>query len=156
MARRPRYGSFGTVGPARGFTWSEVRCTDGTLPRGVRMRRRFRRQARLLNRLRNRIARKYGIPATNVSIIVNSWYRSPNYNARIGGARYSEHVEGRATDVQIYVRLRNGRRVKLAPSYVGKLAARYVPAFQRGGIGVYTRSGFTHLDHRGYTARWSG
>lgn len=154
MARRPRYGLYGTVGPARGFTWGEVRCTDGTLPRTLRMRRRFRRQARLLNRLRSRIARKYRIPATNVSIAVNSWYRSPSYNARIGGARYSEHVEGRATDVQVFVRLRNGRRVKLKPTYVGRLAARFVPSFQRGGIGTYAT--FTHLDHRGYTARWSG
>lgn len=155
MSRRPAYGAYGRVGPAKGFTWAEVRCTDGTLPRGVVFRRRVVKQAKHLNRLRLRIAARYRIdPWSDVTIVANSWYRSPRYNASIGGASNSQHLYGRATDVQIIVRLRNGRRVKLAPKWVARLAAVNVPAFNDGGIGTYPT--FTHLDHRGYRARWSG
>lgn len=154
MPKRPAYGVYGSVGPAKGFTWDEVRCTDGTLPRGLAFRRRVVRQARLLNRMRGKIAKRYGLrPFVDVSFVVNSWYRSPNYNRSIGGASNSMHLYGKATDVQIIIRHR-GKRVKLKPSFVGLLAARYVPAFNAGGIGVYPT--FTHLDHRGYRARWTG
>lgn len=157
MSLRPRYGSAGTVGPAPGFTWDEVRCTDGTLPESLIMRRRFARQARLLNKLRRAIAKRHGVTVDDVNILVNSFYRSPAYNASIGGASQSQHVEGRATDIRVIVRTRYGRRVQLRPAYVARLAARYVPAFQRGGIGVYTAANFTHLDHRpNGPARWNG
>lgn len=151
---RPRYGVYGTVGPAKGFTWSEVRSRDGAVLT-LAQKRAAVKQARLLNQLRIRIARRYRIdPWTDVSIVVNSWVRSRTYNARIGGASNSMHLYGKATDVQVIVRLRNGRRVKLAPRWVARLAAVYVPAFNRGGIGTYAT--FTHLDHRGYRARWTG
>lgn len=154
--RAPAYGVLGRVGPAKGFTWDEVRCTDGSLPSDLAFRRRVVAQARNLNRLRLAIAKRFGIdPWTAVSIIVNSWYRSPSYNARIGGASLSEHKTGRATDVQVVVRLRSGRRVKLAPKFVALLAARHAPALNRGGIGVYPT--FTHLDCRpNGPARWNG
>lgn len=154
--KRPAYGAFGRIGPAKGFTWAEVRCTDGTLPGGLVMRQRFVRQAKLLNVLRAALAKRYGVLTTDVSIAVNSWYRSPRYNASIGGATKSQHVEGRATDIRISVRLRTGKRVTLKPSFVALLAARHVTAFNGGGIGWYdaAHGNFTHLDHRGYRARW--
>lgn len=156
MKLRPSYGTYGRVGPAKGFTWGEVRCTDGTLPSGLAFRRRVVAQARNLNRLRLAIARRFRIdPWTNVSIAPNSWYRSPAYNASIGGASRSEHKTGRATDVQIVVRTRAGKRVRLAPKFVALLAARHVPEVNRGGIGTYTT--FTHLDNRpNGPARWRG
>lgn len=154
-----KYGSRGTIGPAPGFTWDEVRCTDGTLPSARAFRRKAVFQARRLNVLRNSIARKYGVPAANVSIIVNSWYRSHAYNAKIRGAKFSRHVytpNGDASDIRIRVKLRTGRRVTLKPSFVALLAARYVPAFNGGGIGWYDadHGSFTHLDARGYRSRW--
>lgn len=33
------------------------------------------------------------------AFIINSAYRSPKYNSRVGGAKYSQHVEGRAFDI---------------------------------------------------------
>lgn len=151
------YGTFGKIGPAPGFTWSEVRCTDGSLPRGLRFRRSVVRQARCLNTLRTALAKRYKIPLDNVSIAVNSWYRSPAYNASIGGATRSMHVTGKATDLRIYVRLRSGKRVMLKPTFVGLLAARHVPAFATGGIGTYdtAHGNFTHVDHRAGRARWT-
>lgn len=151
--RRPAYGIIGTVGPARGFTWDEVRCRDGSRLT-LAQKRAAVRQARLLNKLRVKIARRYRVRAfVDVSFVVNSWHRSPAYNASIGGASQSLHLTGKATDVQVIVRQR-GERVKLRPRFVGILAAHYVPEFNAGGIGVYGT--FTHLDHRGYRARWTG
>jgi uncharacterized protein YcbK (DUF882 family) len=153
----PAYGVFGRIGPAKGFTWGEVRCTDGTLPRDLAFRRRVVAQARRLNVLRAGIAKRYGVnPWTNVSIAVNSWYRSPSYNRKIGGASRSLHLTGSATDVRFYVTLKTRKRVMLKPSFVALLAARYVPGFNNGGIGHYdaAHGNFTHLDGRGYRARW--
>jgi len=154
--KKPRYGLYGTVGPARGFTWDEVRCTDGSLPLSLAMRRRYRKQARNLNKLRKAVAKQYGLttPYTQVSIVVNSWYRSPDFNASIGGAKFSQHVQGRATDLNIFV-VHRAKRIRLAPDTIAEIAGRSVPAFSKGGIGVY--SGFTHLDHRpNGPARWRG
>lgn len=152
----PLYGVFGRIGPAKGFTWGEVRCTDGSLPRDLAFRRRVVAQARRLNRLRAALAAKYRIPVTSVSIAVNSWYRSPAYNKRIGGASRSMHLTGSASDIRITVRLRTGKRVQLKPGFVALLAARYVPAFNAGGIGWYdaAHGNFTHVDGRKGRARW--
>lgn len=152
MKRKP-YGSYGTIGPAPGFTWAEVRCTDGSLPLSPIMRRRYALQGRYLNQLRSVIAKAYKVPSGRVSITVNSWYRSPSYNQRIGGARWSQHVEGKATDIVVRVRRRQGDTVRLAPDFVALMAAK-VPAFRNGGIGVYPS--FTHVDHRRGKARWQG
>lgn len=150
------YGLFGKVGPAPGFTWDEVRCTDGSLPRDLAFRRRVRKQARCLNTLRIKLAKRYGVPKGNVSIVVNSWYRSPSYNRSIGGASNSQHLYGRATDIRVYVRLRSGKRPMLKPRFVAHLAGRLVPAFATGGIGWYDEAhgNFTHVDHRAGKARW--
>lgn len=144
---RPKYGVWGTVGPARGFTWDEVRCTDGSLPTSRLLRRRFVHQARLLNRLRSQAKKQLG--ARRVSVAVNSWYRSPAYNKKIGGATASQHVFGRATDIVLTV---DGK--KLHPAMTAKLAER-VRGFRNGGIGTYKT--FTHVDHRpDGPARWTG
>jgi len=148
-----KYGAKGTVGPAPGFSWAEVRCTDGSMPSFVG-RRRAVYQARYLNSLRARVARGYGVKRSHVAIIVNSWYRSPSFNRRIGGARSSQHIQTRATDLVIVVRTKKGKVVRLAPRTTAAYAEK-VRAFNKGGIGVYPN--FTHLDHRpNGPARWSG
>lgn len=161
MAIRPKYGVYGTVGPAFGFTWDEVRCTDGTLPNDLAFRRRAVRTARALNRVRRKIALRYGIPFSSVSIIVNSWYRSPKYNALIKGARQSLHLTGVAVDLRIRVKLRTGKSVTLHPRFVAALSGRHEPEYASGGIGWYDASHgyFTHDDRRGVEfrmprARW--
>jgi hypothetical protein len=146
---RPRYGVNGTVGPAVRFTWSEVESGDGTRePRSYT--KRVVKQARLLNKLRKNIAAHYGAPVSKVYITVNSWYRSPQYNAQIGGAKHSQHVEARATDIVVHV----GSK-RLHPRTVAQLAEG-VLAFRNGGIGWYDEAhgNFTHVDHREGEARW--
>ena len=35
------------------------------------------------------------------ALIVNSWYRSPIYNRRVGGIASSNHLHGTATDLKV-------------------------------------------------------
>lgn len=146
---RRKYGVNGTVGPAVRFTWGEVESGDGKRePRAYTPR--VVKQGKLLNQLRKVIAKHYGVSFADVSINANSWYRSPAYNEKIGGARFSQHVEARATDIVVAVK---GKR--LHPRKVAELAEA-VPAFRNGGIGWYDaeHGNFTHVDHRDGAARW--
>ena len=154
-----KYGAYGKIGPARGFTWDEVRSGDGVLPGARYLRRRFRRQGRLLNKLRREVRKQYGgaSKVKRVRIDVNSWYRTGAYNATLpGAARFSQHVAGRATDINVTVIYHSGSTTRLRPYDVASIAER-VRGFARGGIGVYDKAHgyFTHLDHRpDGPARW--
>lgn len=149
--RQPaKYGYNGTIGPAVRFTWAETDSGDGEQAKGV-IKHNVVHQARLLNQLRKNIAKHYRVGFGDVSITVNSWYRSPSYNSKIGGARMSQHITGRASDITVAVK--GGR---LHPKKVAELAES-VPAFRNGGIGWYdaAHGNFTHVDHRdGGPARW--
>ena len=70
---------------------------------------------------------------------INSGYRSPAHNRRIGGASRSRHVMGLAADVTVR---------GMTPSQVWKVLA----AMNPGGLGRY-RS-FTHVDVEGTNRRW--
>ncbi len=81
----------------------------------------------------------------DVPVIVNSGCRCAAHNARTPGAvAGSLHVKGKAADV----RVKAWRPSGLA------LVAEEVEAFRNGGIGVYHRLGFVHLDVRGSRKRW--
>jgi len=77
----------------------------------------------------------FGEPVT-----VNSGYRCSVYNKRVGGATKSQHLLGTAADITV----RN-----VGPSTVHAWANDANPT---GGVGRY--SNFTHVDVRGYKARW--
>lgn len=82
--------------------------------------------------------------ATGAPIVILSSYRSPGYNAAVGGAKYSRHKEFDALDIasathspkQLYDILLKWRR-----------EGRF-----KGGLGLY--SIFVHVDTRGYNANW--
>lgn len=80
----------------------------------------------------------FGKPVT-----INSAYRTPAYNKKVGGALYSQHQYGTAADIVV-----NG----VAPKDVAAYAETLLP--NTGGIGVY--STFTHVDVRKAKARWKG
>jgi len=77
-----------------------------------------------------------------------SGYRSPAYNAAIGGAAKSQHMEGRAADIEV---------VGVAPERVHALC---LDLYHRGdlligGLGKYPS--FTHVDVRGGAlVTWQG
>lgn len=81
---------------------------------------------------------QFGLPVT-----ITSGCRCPSHNASVGGAQSSQHVLGRAADIQV---------AGVAPQDVqAYLHGRYPDSY---GIGSYPT--FTHVDSRGSKARWQG
>ena len=79
------------------------------------------------------------------SIHINSGYRSPAYNKRIGGVKNSQHVLGKAADITC-----KSKTPKQLAAIIEKLITAGTLRF--GGIGVYP--GFVHVDIRQGKARW--
>ena len=81
---------------------------------------------------------------------VLSGYRPADYNQKIGGARYSQHIYELTPDsVAADVRFQQGSPKEWA-AYARKLLGK------KGGVGRYDRSGFVHADNRPYRADWHG
>ena len=75
-----------------------------------------------------------------------STYRSPAYNRAVGGAKRSQHLQFNALDIAF-----NG----VTPSKVfNTLKSWRLEGVFDGGLGLYTSSGFVHIDTRGYKATW--
>jgi len=74
------------------FTWAEAvvtshRTIKNTLPAELKSNVTF--TAQRLEVIRSLL---------NASILINSWYRSPELNTAVGGSKTSAHKEGRAVD----------------------------------------------------------
>lgn len=83
---------------------------------------------------------------------VLSGYRHRVYNAGIGGARNSQHIYEETPDsVAADVRFARGN-----PREWAEFAYDLRRRLGKGGIGVYMRSGFVHVDNRPYRADWRG
>lgn len=76
-----------------------------------------------------------------VPISVTSGYRPPSVNKRVGGASNSQHLFGNAVDFKV---------AGISPQKVYRWLD---PQWNKGGL-ASSRS-FTHIDLRGYRARWS-
>ncbi|MBE7053409.1 MAG: DUF882 domain-containing protein [Ruminococcaceae bacterium] len=74
-------------------------------------------------------------------ITINSAYRNATYNKKIGGATYSQHVQGTAADIVVK---------DITPKEIAQYAEYLMPKI--GGIGLY--SSFVHIDVRQNRARW--
>lgn len=81
-------------------------------------------------------------------LIVTSGFRSEEYNRKIGGARNSQHVQGRAADFTVPgVHAAEVHRIVLDLHNRGLI--------KLGGLGNYRT--FTHVDVRpGRLVRWTG
>ena len=76
---------------------------------------------------------------------INSAYRSPEHNAKIGGVKNSQHVKGKAADLTSR---------SFTPKQLSKVIIKLINEgrIKDGGVGLY--NGFVHYDIRGYKARW--
>lgn len=121
----------------KNFSLSEFECKSGAaVPDDLLPN--IKKLAESLQMLRDDI----GLP-----IRINSGYRSPEHNEKIGGVKNSQHTKGTAADIAISgVSPREIRRRLEILIKSGKML--------QGGIGSY--STFTHYDIRGYKARWRG
>ena len=79
-------------------------------------------------------------------IKITSGYRSPEHNAKVGGAKSSKHITGQAADLKI-----EGYTPKQVAAVIEKLIA--AGKMKQGGIGTY--STWVHYDVRGTAARWA-
>ena len=74
---------------------------------------------------------------------LNSAYRTPTHNKKVGGETFSQHQYGTAADIVV-----TGVSPKKVAAYVETLMPK------SGGIGIY--SSFTHVDVRTKKSRWNG
>jgi len=79
------------------------------------------------------------------SIKINSGYRSPAWNTKVGGVKNSQHVLGKAADIVV---------VGFTPIQIAKAIETLIASgkMKQGGIGIYPN--FVHYDVRGSKARW--
>jgi len=119
------------------FTWGEALHVDGQgryrKPADANVTARIIASAKAMQAVRDRLGRP---------ISINSWYRDPATNRRIGGATQSRHMAGDGVDFRVQ---------GLSPALVYSRLDGWWGA--RGGLA--SSSVFTHIDLRGYRARWS-
>lgn len=116
------------------FHVREFRCKDGSDPVFVDTA-----LVELLERIREHFGR---------AVAVTSAYRTPAHNAKAGGAKFSQHLYGRAADIRV-----QGVSVEDVAAYAESLLP------DCGGIGRYPvkagrATGWVHLDTRAEKARW--
>lgn len=78
-------------------------------------------------------------------VTINSAYRTPQYNAKVGGVAHSQHCYGTAADIVV-----KGK----TPAQVAAYAREIMPDW--GGVGIYAKQGFTHIDVRAEKSDWTG
>ena len=118
------------------FTLEEFKCHDGSVPTGALLDN-ITALAVELQKLRDH---------TGKPITIVSGYRSLAWNARVGGAGHSQHMEARAADLNI---------AGYTPQQSYDLVEELIKAgtLRNGGLGIY--KGWIHYDI-GPARRWCG
>ena len=83
------------------------------------------------------------------AVVITSGYRTASHNAKVGGSRSSQHLLGRAADIQVQ---------DTDPLAVAAYAESLMPGW--GGIGRYPvkagrAKGWVHVDTRPNKSRWT-
>jgi uncharacterized protein YcbK (DUF882 family) len=120
---------------SKNFTLDEFASKDGTeTPPDVLEN--LRELAKNLQVLRDELGKP---------IKINSGYRSPAHNKKIGGVRNSQHVKGKAADIVV---------TGLTPTQLAAVIFKLIEQkkMRQGGVGIYPN--FVHYDTRGTKARW--
>lgn len=130
-------------GPSKHLTWKELACKDGTpYPEEFIKDGRVYTLSNVFESLREHFGGK--------PIEILSAYRSAEHNRKVGGARNSQHVQGRALD------LRPPKGYTLEQFYKEILWLAKNKLHDIKGIGKYKT--FIHIDVRptNTLAHWSG
>ena len=112
------------------FCVREFRCKDGSDPVFIDT---------ALAELLERIREHFGKPVT-----ITSAYRTPAHNAKAGGAKFSQHLYGRAADIRVQ---------DVSVEDVAAYAESLMP--DRGGVGPRQGGPRRRLGARGYPGRQS-
>ena len=117
------------------FKVRELRCRDGSDTVMV---------DEMLMLLLQCIREHFGKPVT-----ITSGYRTASHNAKVGGSRSSQHLLGRAADIQV---------LDTDPLAVAAYAESLMPGW--GGVGRYPVKagrvkGWVHVDTRPNKSRWT-
>lgn len=120
--------------PGGNFTWGEATHGGSRIPVNKNVVYGIIRIARVMEDVRDKLGGK--------PIKINSWYRDPTTNRRVGGASRSRHLTGDAVDFVL---------PGTHPYTIYDKLNRWWGS--RGGLASATV--FTHIDARGYYARWS-
>jgi len=101
-----------------------------------------KKQAQFLEKVRTALGGK--------TMHVNSWWRCKAHNTRVGGAKFSQHLDGTATDFTLRDKLPSAVQNVLDDFLIGKEGG-FI-----GGLGRY--DGFSHVDRRDVDTgvTWSG
>ncbi|NEP02240.1 MAG: DUF882 domain-containing protein [Symploca sp. SIO2E9] len=116
------------------FNWAEATKGGTRLPENQKVVDNIKKITEGLEEIRELFGGK--------SITITSFYRPPHINRQVGGARNSRHIQGDAVDFVI----------KGIPP---KEAHRRLEPWWGNRGGIASASVFTHVDCRGYKARWS-
>ena len=125
----------GTRKLSANFTVAEFACKDGSDPVFVDSS-----LAALLQKIRDHFGRP---------VVITSGYRTAAHNAAVGGSKSSQHLLGRAADIQVA-----GVSVEDVAAYAESL----LPGW--GGLGRYPvkagrTKGWVHVDTRPNKSRWT-
>ncbi|MFQ4137287.1 YcbK family protein [Nodosilinea sp. PGN35] len=111
--------------PGGNFTWGEATRDATRIPETQAIVDNIIGLARALQTARNRLNRPFQI---------TSWYRPPAVNAAVGGATQSQHLFGRAADIQVQ-------------GLSGRQVANALMLSWPGGMGIYSNiPNIIHLD----------
>lgn len=136
VARLPMIGIVSSNNPVyRGskFTWGELTKNLSRVPENITVTKNLIVLAQHLDLARVRLG--------NRPITITSAYRPPAVNKAVGGVMTSRHLYGDAADIVVQ---------GLSPREVYRRLESWHG--NRGGLGDSV--GFTHIDLRGYAARW--
>lgn len=115
------------------FTWNEALHGGSRIPVSESVLKNIIQIAKVLEEVRQKLGDR--------AITVNSWYRDPATNKRVGGASRSRHLVGDAVDFVV---------PGIHPYQVYKSLNGWWG--NRGGLASATV--FTHIDARGHGSRW--
>lgn len=119
------------------FNSKEFDCKDGT-PVPKELMDNCKELAENLQVLRDHL----GVPVT----VTGSGYRTPSHNTKVKGAKNSQHLKAKASDI-------NAKGY--TPKQLGNVIEELIKEgkMKQGGLGIYAK--FVHYDIRGTKARWS-